>query len=270
MIFKALLTLASLSAAPSAEPPPPRNEDAHTCKVEWSDHHDDEMYKELAAVAILQRCDNLLIALNYEAEADSVVIRFDAQPSFLETFESTVSITLPGEDSKGIPSSSFETDEACPCPSVVSLANFTLQQVAEAVEQSRKPPPPQGTDSPSDTAGAPQDTSTGERGTLTPLGKAGIGVAAVGLAAGITGAALFLPREDTPEFGPNDEQRNQERFRFRNAAVGLSVGGGVALGAGITMLLLDLRRSKEQPSKTTTVAPALSPEGAGISILGRF
>jgi len=91
-----------------------------------------------------------------------------------------------------------------------------------------------------------------------PWIAAGVGVAAIA-----AGAVLF--DLDGPIFDDQDRHTPDE-YRTRNAGIGLTVGGVVAIGAGVTMWLLDRRDS-------SAVEPTLAPgDGGGLTfgIAGSF
>ena len=107
---------------------------------------------------------------------------------------------------------------------------------------------------------------------LHPLGKAGIGVAAVGLAAGVTGAILFTLTEPANMLDRGSRASGEER-RFPVASIALMAAGGAALVTGIALLATDLSSSSKKTdpkASQTSLSPMLSPQGGGLSLSGRF
>lgn len=143
-------------------------------------------------------------------------------------------------------------------PAVIAL----LERRAETSPASPDTPPPKTTPPGSETP-PPQDPR------LHTMGKAGIGVAAVGVAAGVTGAVLFTLTKNETTFGSGDGKTLDEQRRLPVLSVGLMVGGGLAVAAGISFLAADLARTKKAPKKTVLL-PSVSPESAGFSLAGRF
>ena len=107
---------------------------------------------------------------------------------------------------------------------------------------------------------------------LHPMGKAGIGVAAVGLAAGVTGAVLFTLTEPANMLDGGSRASGEER-RFPIASIALMAVGGTALVTGIALLATDLSKSSKKTDPKTSrasLSPMLSPQGGGLSLSGRF
>ena len=129
------------------------------------------------------------------------------------------------------------------------------------------PPPPSSTPPPGDVSSTGKTTPAPEP-RLHALGKAGIGVAAVGLAAGIAGAVLFT-RTDL-ETTLNGERRERTQERGHPAlSVALMAAGGAVLITGAALLATDLARPAK-PKARAHLTPVLSTSGGGLSLSGRF
>ncbi len=114
-----------------------------------------------------------------------------------------------------------------------------------------------------DQAPAARDTpAPARRPGLGPLGKAGIAVGVVGLAALATGAGLAAAGSRTSDGGSNVVD-------YRPAGYGLLATGGAALVTGIALLVVDRVRARKSV-RSTAWAPMLMPSFAGITVAGRF
>jgi hypothetical protein len=100
------------------------------------------------------------------------------------------------------------------------------------------------------------------RRTLRPLGQVGIGVGVLGVGLIAVGVPLAV-RPEPARLVDSEVQR----LYTRQPGIGLSVTGGVALAAGISMLIADLARQRES---VVNVAPAVAPQQTGVWIRGRF
>jgi hypothetical protein len=101
-----------------------------------------------------------------------------------------------------------------------------------------------------------------QRRTLGPLGKAGIGVGVVGiaaLAAGIPLAVIEPKTKDATELG-------HDVVPTRPAGIALVGIAAAALITGLALLAVDRHRANARTSGRATVVPA----GAGVAIIGRF
>jgi hypothetical protein len=110
---------------------------------------------------------------------------------------------------------------------------------------------------------APREPSDrAQKKNLGPLGKAGIGVGVVGiaaLAAGIPLAAMEPKAKDASELG-------HDVVPTRPAGIALVGIATAALITGLALLAVDRHRARGRGAGRATVVPA----GAGVAIIGRF
>jgi hypothetical protein len=106
-----------------------------------------------------------------------------------------------------------------------------------------------------------------------PLRIAGIAVASVGVAAGVTGFVLrsmaTTKINNAMSDGANNIPYNPANSNYQKldgAGVGLMIGGGVALAGGVVAYILGLQQSPHEPS----VAVSAGRDGAGVTLGGRF
>jgi hypothetical protein len=100
--------------------------------------------------------------------------------------------------------------------------------------------------------------TTRKRRRLGALGYAGIGVGVLG--AGLLGAGIPLAlREEEIRGGPGQIETRS----MRGLGSGLAAGGGVALAAGVSLLVVDLIRQRK---RMVAVAPILSAWQVGVAI----
>jgi hypothetical protein len=121
------------------------------------------------------------------------------------------------------------------------------------------PPPAMAGSSDGGATPKPKRVSKAKLGTL---GYAGIGVAALGLLGVGVGAGLLAKNEGLKKDDPS---------RLRNytppGAATLAVGG-VALVAGVALIVVDQVKRKKGPD--VAAAPFLAPGSAGLAVAGRF
>ncbi|MCX4240147.1 hypothetical protein [Paraliomyxa miuraensis] len=130
---------------------------------------------------------------------------------------------------------------------------------AEVGEQEPKPGP--GTDHGHETA-PPETPDDRPRKPLGVLGRAGIGVAVVGVGTLVSGGILFAVGE---RFDPSTRRvPDLDGRNFAPPGVALMVTGGAALAAGAILLLVDRTQAKQR------TAALLLPSPGGLSITGRF
>lgn len=98
----------------------------------------------------------------------------------------------------------------------------------------------------------------------------GVGVGAVGLAAGVAGAVLFTRIEDQLVF--EGGTRNIEQVRtYGNIVPPVLMGvGGAALVTGVVLIVIDAKRAKAARQSKTSVTPAVTHNHVGLSLTGRF
>lgn len=109
-------------------------------------------------------------------------------------------------------------------------------------------PDPATTQSPTTTTTAitPTQQDDTRRG-LSPIGKAGIGVAVVGLAGAVAGAVLLTrPPKDV------DMELETERTSFRTPGIGVLAGGAAVLVVGIALIAVDRARAKKRGTSTAS------------------
>jgi hypothetical protein len=105
------------------------------------------------------------------------------------------------------------------------------------------------------------------RGRLGALGRAGLGVSAMGAGMAIAGVSLGLrPNEIRGEPG------SLEFVSTKSVGIGLSASGGVVLGTGLALLIIDLARSAHRPPgpRAVAIAPLGGPQRLGLSLTRRF
>lgn len=100
----------------------------------------------------------------------------------------------------------------------------------------------------------------------TAIGKAGIGVAALGAVALTVGIVLAV--RDDGFAAANGDVQQERRRNLRPAGVGLAAGGGALLVGGVTMIILDRVRAKR--GGRVAFAPALGRRELALVIGGRF
>jgi hypothetical protein len=145
-------------------------------------------------------------------------------------------------------------------------------------------PDPKPEDKPLDNNPPPQDQTTGKKGS-SGLMYAGIGVAGVGVAGVVVGAIFGITTlgqaSDRDKLcPPNTPCRSQAAFDAdynakvdQTVSIIFLVGGGVAVAAGVTMIVMGLGQKKAAAQTTTTglvVSPAFGPGLTGGFVGGRF
>lgn len=104
------------------------------------------------------------------------------------------------------------------------------------------------------------------RAPLGTLGKAGVGVLAVGVGALVPGIVLAVLPDKVGIVGGNE--LDKRTISTRIPGIALAAGGGAAIIAGAVLLAVDRKRARSQAR--LQVAPAWVRRGLGISIEGRF
>jgi hypothetical protein len=138
------------------------------------------------------------------------------------------------------------------------------------------PPPP----APIVTAPTPEPTPVDQGPKSSPpvLRYVGIGVAVVGAAA-FGGGVYFglearkisdeITNHDMNEPWPADiKEREAEGKSAEKKQIGLMIGGGIAVAAGITMVIIG--GSKTESSTSVSITPVASGDTLGFSAAGRF
>lgn len=160
------------------------------------------------------------------------------------------------------------------CINDTALAEAVVSKLGVALEQLEEPAPkddggPPQTDpaagtgtEPGHRTASPETTDEHSRRPLGVLGRAGIGVAAVGVGALVGGGILFATGErvDSPTGrGPDLQGRD-----FGPPGVALMATGGAALVAGAVLIVLDRTRASKRTSAV------LLPSPGGLALTGRF
>jgi hypothetical protein len=104
-------------------------------------------------------------------------------------------------------------------------------------------------------------TDDGSRKRLGTLGKAGVGLLAVGVAGAGVGAVLVALQPVVDQDDPLHETN------YRPPGIVTLSAGAAVLVAGVVMLVVDRRRAR---SRTTALRPTLGPSTAGLVWSGRF
>jgi hypothetical protein len=131
------------------------------------------------------------------------------------------------------------------------LTDAATRERAEAVVQ---PPEP--------AKEAPGEDTKEDRERLGAMGYVGIGVGVLGAGVMASGILLTLRRDEL-----RGEPGTLSRYSTRPPGIGLAVGGGVALAAGVALIVVDVVRHRKS---RVAFAPAVGRGQAGLSIVGRF
>jgi hypothetical protein len=114
-------------------------------------------------------------------------------------------------------------------------------------------------------SGAPDPKNGGGKRKLGPMGKAGIGVLAVGVSGAVAGGVLagMGVKRNTDGVDPQDVDVTD----LRKPGIPIAVVGAALAVTGLALLAVDLSRSRK---RSTTMAPVFGPRMAGIGVAGRF
>lgn len=231
------------------------------CSVEWaSDAFPD--FVEITEPRIHQRCQDLVETLEFEGDPGSIEVEILGE---LLQFQVKVSLVRGDERVyEGMPT------DVCECGSN-ELATATMKEVVAAIEAVEKdddistvlePAPPKGTD-------ASSQTPKNEPNPKHTLRWAGIGVGVAGLGLGVAGAVL-MPREQVVPRLSEGALGTEVVRRYPLALTGALVGvGSLGMIAGITMVIVDSKRSRSA-ARRTSVAPMLDGRQVGFSLTGTF
>lgn len=155
---------------------------------------------------------------------------------------------------------------------VAKIGEAVAKQRAAVLRADAEPLPsaaePAREDPKTDTVSSPIEPveRTPRKAALTPIGKAGIGVAVVG-AAVLTAGIVLAVRDDA--FATSGDDVQQERRRnTRPVGIGLAAVGGAALVGGVTMIIVDRVRAKR--GARVAFVPALGRRELALTIGGRF
>ena len=161
------------------------------------------------------------------------------------------------------------------------IASVEDNELCKPIKKKEEPPPPPVTSTPEATT-PPITEGPRDEGpkTKTPaLRYVGIGVAVVGV--GLFGGGVYFGLEakkisdeitnhDISDPWPaNIKQREQEGKDANTKAVGLMIGGGVALAAGAVMFFMGAPKESTE-SASVTFAPLATSDTLGFAAAGRF
>jgi len=238
----------------------PLPEDVHACVVQWSEQHDDEMFIEITEPRILKRCDELLVAMEFEAPPNSIRVELDG-----EMLAFTAKISILDED--GVATGMLESvGPPCEC-GPGKTADFVMKNLAQLVKQEQD----QGRGeldlaSPPELGAKPVIEEPEE--TPHTLRWVGAGVGVVGLGFGISGGVLMSQTEVEPA-AEQDRIGSQRVRKHPFKLTGTLVGCGVvAVAAGVALVVVDEKRSRG--NKKTALVPSFGPHYTGLSLTGKF
>jgi hypothetical protein len=162
-------------------------------------------------------------------------------------------------DTKGpIPNTELTTAcNMCTEGELIDHVEKAIDGVIPQIPVETAPPPDPKVDpdtTPTTTAITP-DTEPRDR-SLTPIGKAGIGVAALGLAGAVAGAVVMT--RPTKEV---DDELETDRTEYRVPGIAVLAGGLGVLVVGIALIAVDRARVKKRGNQTAS---------SGLRRLGRF
>lgn len=140
-----------------------------------------------------------------------------------------------------------------------SARRVVVEQRLREQEQANEPvqPPPD----------APPPAEPERSRGLSPMGWAGIGLAAGGVAAATTGGVLLAMKERPVANTESSGSQSIEYINFRPPGIALLASGGALLAGGMVLTFLGLR---QQPERELAVAPFAGPGTSGLTVAGRF
>ncbi len=100
------------------------------------------------------------------------------------------------------------------------------------------------------------------------LGGVGIGVAGLGVGLLVGGGVELARGRVYDEVSRTPTRRTG--VDHRPVGVALLSGGGVVLTAGVTMLVVNVVRTRQRRERTTAAVPLLGPEFVGLGLAGQF
>lgn len=259
------------SAAPPAEPPAPAERPPSEVavappglRVEVDPAIDDAA---LLPRWIADRHPRLALASRDPegAQAQRVIVQIAGS-----TYDYRVSITaMRGSERLGA-----TTEPArCECTTEELLA-FVDEGILAASERLRPPPSrePEAETSVARPEPEPPEPSrerperdAPRRGRLGTLGHAGIGVSSMGAGMAIAGISLALRPDEI-----HGEPGSLEIVSTRRVGIGLSASGGVVLGTGLALLIVDVARAAHRRPGALAIAPFGGPHRLGLSLTRRF
>lgn len=231
------------------------------CAVVWEDD-DYPDFVEITEPRIHQRCMDLVDTLGYEGAPGA--IELEVSGGFLE-FQVRVSVV---EDGKLLYEG--EQTDVCKC-GANELTTLAMKEVVAALDSLEKAADEVEAVGPSD-AGSQGATRPDPRpDTKEPkhtLRWVGVGVGVVGLGVGVAGGVL-MPREEIERRFDDGSVVSEVSRRHPLPLTASLVGvGAVGVVAGLTMIVIDAKRSKK--SKRTTFLPSFGSQHVGFSLTGKF
>lgn len=195
----------------------------------------------------------IIVSLSWVDYARSVygvtieAARAGQAPTLVEQFECTCGDSdLTAAVIARIPAALEQIDPRDPAP-------------AEPVVEPQPPPPAEPVAPP------PPDSTTDQsaRRPLGVLGWAGIGVAAAGAAALVSGGIVYAQgRRPEQALGQYEERDGQD---FRPPGIALMVTGGAALVTGVALLVVDRSKARRE-----SASALVFPSPGGLVLTGRF
>lgn len=215
---------------------------------------------------LLHTQHGFVVLAEVEPSVPAISVRLEWVDYEDSLYRVTVATRRPGEDPRVL--EEFE----CQCVGS-QLTNAILERFPAAVAQlDEEPEAPEEESGPGPAASEPGDSTrthevasaeaVGDRKRLGPLGWSGIAVGSVG-AGVLVGGLVLSPRNLVTRGGPDMVEGRDPR----SLGVGLAVTGGVALAAGVSMVVVDLVRRR--PSKVAA-GPSGGRDHAGVVFTLRF
>ena len=266
MLLNNLLAISIIAGAPTEDPeslfPNTRLEVDASAISEQSSTEDASLWEDIIATRLGEEFRAYHIPLITMGEAAT----FKATISWAGSDDST-DIRIVVEISKtGTPSEtrSFVCKD---CEFAPGTAERIIEEMPILVPLLEQAAPDKGPLQADDQSPTGEDQPRRAR-TLTAVGWSGIAVGVVGLGL-IGGGAFLLTREET-SISPDTQGRRPITTSHpqRVPGIALSVSGGAAVVAGLTMTILDARRQKKRNKASATLLPNFATPGFTLS--GRF
>ena len=260
MMLPLLLTLLAPADAEPPDPPSP-------CEVSWGDAISPR-FIDGTIQRIDRRCRELVDAMGFDDEPGSIHIEVGG-----ETYAFTIRVDLVKDGE--VVYRQEEDGEVYVCGGN-DLAAFSMKRVVAAVNDFRTPAENIGAEpSPTDTENLPAEKPGGAEPAPESEGHAmrwiGVGVGVAGAASLIAGGVM-RPQEQTVRVQEEGGWTSESRARFepRNTAILLGVGG-IAVGAGVALVVADAVLSKQRKRKRSAViAPSVSSTSFIFTLRSRF
>jgi tetratricopeptide (TPR) repeat protein len=152
-----------------------------------------------------------------------------------------------------------------------------LEAKIAALEPEPEPEPEPKPEPPSPSAGPVDQGPVDGPRPGTPLIAAGAAVGGIGLAfgvVGVVGAVIGARANNVDGLDPLDVEAREDQFRRGRTGNALAVAGailgGVLLPTGVALIAVGVTRNKRAASARVSLSPALSPQHAGLTLVGRF